>query len=105
MVNRVVFISLLLLPVLSFSEDHIIYQEDVKFSVPIKVIKPGDNVIFRNQDTVVHNIISLTDGFKFDLGIVRPGKSKSVIFGDEEGVVDIQCTVHPGMKMTLFLFD
>ena len=95
----------LLVPVLVSAEGHTITQEDIKFSVPIKVIEPGDNITFTNKDNVVHNIVSLTNGFEFDLGIIKPGKSKSVRFANEEGVVDIECSVHPEMKMTLFLFE
>jgi len=78
-------------------------QKDIKFSIPFKVIKPGDHIIFSNKDNVVHNIISLTEGFVFDLGLIQPGKSKEIRFG-EEGVVDVQCAIHPEMKMTVFIF-
>jgi len=87
----------------SFADEFIISQKDLNFNPPIKVVKPGDKVIFKNDDTVVHNIISLTDEFKFDLGEFKPGTSRSVQF-KSKGVVDVECTVHPGMKMTIFVF-
>ena len=85
-------------------KDHEVFQDDIKFSVPLKVIKPGDTLTFTNKDKVVHNIVSLTSEFQFDLGKVRPGESKSLQF-NAEGVVDIECTIHPGMRLTLFIFD
>ena len=85
------------------AEEFVITEKDLKFSTPIKVIHPGDKVIFMNQDNVSHNIISLTSEFKFDLGVLQSGQSKAVTF-KEKGVADVQCTIHPGMKMTLFIF-
>lgn len=85
-------------------KEHEITQNDVQFSVPIKVIKPGDKLTFTNKDKVFHNIVSLTTDFQFDLGKISPGESKSLVFYDA-GVVDIQCTIHPGMKLTLFIFE
>jgi len=95
---------LLFLSVSSVQADQVVITEkDLKFSTPIKVIHPGDKVVFLNQDNVAHNIISLTNEFKFDLGVLQAGESKAVTF-KEKGVADIQCTIHPGMKMTLFVF-
>lgn len=87
----------------SFAEEYLITQNNLQFKPAIKVVKPGDSVKFRNDDNVVHNIISLTDEFRFDLGEFKPGMSKSVSF-KQKGVVDVQCTVHPEMKMTIFVF-
>lgn len=103
-----------IIPILLFSlffmangyaeSEHTILTKDLTFSNPLKVIKPGDRLIFENDDTVVHNVVSATVGFQFDLGAFKPGMSKSLVF-KETGVVDIECTIHPGMKMTLFIFN
>lgn len=85
------------------AEEYLITQNDLQFKPAIKVVKPGDSVKFRNDDNVVHNIISLTDEFQFDLGKFQPGMAKNVSF-KQKGVVDVQCTIHPGMKMTIFVF-
>jgi len=84
--------------------EHVISQDNLQFSVPLKVIKPGDRVTFVNNDSVVHNIISQTTGMQFDLGAFEPGMQKSVSFSQKDGVVDVECTVHPNMKLTLFIF-
>ena len=85
------------------AEEHLITQKNLKFDPVIKVVKPGDAVTFRNEDNVVHNIVSLTDEFNFDLGEFKPGMTKSVKF-QHNGVVDVECTIHPEMKMTIFVF-
>ena len=83
------------------ADEHLITQKDLKFDPIIKVVKPGDSVKFKNIDNVVHNIVSLTDEFQFDLGEFKPGMTKSVQF-KQKGVVDVECTIHP--DMTIFVF-
>lgn len=80
-----------------------ISQKDLQFSTQLKVIHPGDRIVFSNEDSVTHNVVSLTNGFQFDLGVFKPGMKKAVNFNDL-GVVDVECTVHPNMKLTLFIF-
>lgn len=99
----IVLITLFVVSPISAAEEHLITQKDLKFNPFIKVVKPGDTVRFENIDNVVHNIVSLTDEFKFDLGEFKPGMTKSVKF-KQKGVVDVECTIHPDMKMTIFVF-
>ena len=94
---------LFLITTVCSAEDYIIKQQDLKFEVPIKVVAPGDRIIFSNEDSVVHNITSNSDQNKFDLGSLAPGTKKSVEF-PEKGVVDIDSTIHPNTKMTVFVF-
>jgi plastocyanin len=105
--NPICCTTLLLIPLLSMNtaaaEEYVVTQKDIQFHPVIKVVKPGDAVTFKNMDNVVHNIVSLTDEFEFDLGEFKPGMTKSVKF-KQKGVVDVQCTIHPEMKMTIFVF-
>ena len=63
-------------------------------------IKVGDTVVFRNMDPYFHNVFSLSDAKTFDLGSYPQGQSKSVTF-DKPGTVEVECAVHPGMKITV----
>ena len=63
-------------------------------------IKVGDTVVFRNLDPYFHNVFSLSDAKSFDLGSYPQGQSKSVTF-DKAGTIEVECAVHPGMKITL----
>jgi plastocyanin len=105
--NSIGYTASLLITLLSTNtaaaEEYVITQKDLQFHPIIKVVKPGDAVTFKNKDNVVHNIVSLTDEFEFDLGEFKPGMTKSVKF-KQKGVVDVQCTIHPEMKMTIFVF-
>ena len=101
--KAVLYLAVLLIPTIGLAADHLVTQKDLNFHPSIKVVAPGDSIKFQNNDNVVHNIVSLTDEFKFNLGEFKPGMVKSIKF-DEKGVVDVQCTVHPNMKMTIFVF-
>jgi len=86
----------------AFADKVLIVQKDLKFEPIIKVAKPNDIIAFKNEDTVTHNLVSFTKEFEFDLGKIEPGMTKSLQFSGA-GVVDVECTVHPNMKMTLFI--
>jgi plastocyanin len=90
--------GLLLQP--AFAADHLVIQKDKKFAVNELNIKVGDKVTFRNEDTLAHNIFSLSDLMSFDLGTYGPGQSKELVF-PKPGKVEVECAIHPGMKMTV----
>jgi hypothetical protein len=53
-------------------------------------------VQFPNEDPFFHNVFSLFNGKRFDLGLYESGTSRSVRF-DREGVSYIFCNIHPEM--------
>jgi hypothetical protein len=57
----------------------------------------GSSVQFPNADPFFHNVFSLFDGKRFDLGLYEAGSSKSVTFSSE-GVSYIFCNIHPEMS-------
>jgi plastocyanin len=63
-------------------------------------IKVGDVVEFRNLDPYFHNVFSLSDAMLFDLGSYPAGQSKSVTF-NKPGRVEVECAIHPLMKMVV----
>jgi hypothetical protein len=54
-------------------------------------------VQFPNADPFFHNVFSLFDGKRFDLGLYEAGSTKEVIFS-REGVSYIFCNIHPEMS-------
>ena len=78
----------------------VIAQKDKKFSVAKIKVKLGDTLTFRNDDSFFHNVFSLSSAKSFDLGSYGKGESRSVIF-DKEGVVEVECAIHPEMKMVV----
>ena len=75
-------------------------QKGRVFSTNSVNIKKGDAVVFNNDDSVPHNVVSKAPGNEFDLGYQAPGSSTPVTF-DAAGDVDVICTIHPRMKLTI----
>ena len=75
-----------------------VYQENKKFSESEITIKQGQSVTFANRDAVTHNVYSKTPGMEFDLRTQPVGQSSEIKF-DHVGEADVQCAIHPQMKM------
>ena len=80
--------------------DIVVTQKDKKFSAAKVKVKVGETVAFRNEDGFFHNIFSLSSAQSFDLGSFPKGELRKVKFV-KEGVVEIECAIHPEMKMTV----
>jgi len=101
MLKNVVLIStLFLISDLTFAAEQEVLQKDKNFSVKKLKVKVGDTVKFTNTDPFSHNVYSLSEVKSFDLGTYPKGMSKSVTF-DKPGTVEVECAVHPNMKMTV----
>jgi plastocyanin len=71
-------------------------QKNKMFTPHLLVIPTGTSVQFPNEDPFFHNVFSLFNGKRFDLGLYESGTSRSVRF-DREGVSYIFCNIHPEM--------
>jgi len=71
-------------------------QKDKMFIPHLLVVPTGSEVEFPNHDPFFHNVFSLFNGKRFDLGLYESGTSRSVRF-DREGVSYIFCNIHPEM--------
>lgn len=72
-------------------------QKNRTFFPHLQVIPVGSVVQFPNADPFFHNVFSLFDGKRFDLGLYEAGSSKSVTFS-REGISYIFCNIHPEMS-------
>lgn len=97
--NIVTFLFMLVSMVVIAAEFEV-GQKDKQFTQKSLTVKVGDTVKFTNQDPFFHNVFSLSDLKTFDLGSYPKGESKSVTF-DKAGTVDVECAIHPNMKMTI----
>ncbi len=59
---------------------------------------------FPNRDPFFHNVFSLFDGKRFDLGLYEAGASNSVRF-DRLGVSFLFCNIHPEMSAVVIAVD
>jgi hypothetical protein len=71
-------------------------QKHKMFSPHLLVVPTGTSVQFPNEDPFFHNVFSLFNGKRFDLGLYESGTTRSVRF-DREGVSYIFCNIHPEM--------
>ena len=71
-------------------------QKNKEFQPHLLVIPAGSSVEFPNLDPFFHNVFSLFDGKRFDLGLYEAGASRTVRF-EREGVSYIFCNIHPEM--------
>jgi plastocyanin len=79
-------------------------QKNKQFSPHVLVVPVGSVVQFPNDDPFFHNVFSLFDGRRFDLGLYEAGSTRGVTFG-KEGVSYIFCNIHPEMSaVVLALF-
>jgi plastocyanin len=72
-------------------------QKDKMFSPHLLVVPVGSSVAFPNADPFFHNVFSLFDGRRFDLGLYEAGSTRGVVFS-REGVSYIFCNIHSEMS-------
>lgn len=72
-------------------------QRDKTFHPSLIVIPAGGKVEFPNRDPFFHNVFSLFDGKRFDLGLYESGTTRFVKF-DKPGISFIFCNIHAQMS-------
>ncbi len=82
----------------ALAQEFTVDQTDKRFSANTLTVKVGDQIRFLNNDPFFHNIFSLSDTKTFDLGSYPKGQSRSVTFTNP-GTVEIECAIHPDMKL------
>ena len=82
----------------------VISQKGAKFSPALLAVAVGQTVTFLNDEDrpIEHNVFSRAPVKSFDLGLYRPGVSKSVTF-DKAGVVPLYCSIHRYMDGIIFV--
>jgi plastocyanin len=86
------------------SERPKIRQEDQQFAPRLTIVTKGTTVEFPNQDKIFHNVFSISEAAKFDLGLYKSGETKAVTF-KRAGVVDVYCNIHPNMTAKVKVVD
>ena len=79
-------------------------QHDKSFQPHMLVVPVGSVVDFPNHDPFFHNVFSLFDGKRFDLGLYEAGATNSVRF-DRLGVSFLFCNIHPEMSAVVVAVD
>jgi plastocyanin len=72
-------------------------QRGKTFVPHVLIVPVGTDVEFPNLDPFFHNVFSLFNGKRFDLGLYEAGTTRSVRF-DRLGICYIFCNIHPEMS-------
>lgn len=91
---------LILVLVPAYAGEHVVSQKGKAFSARKMTVQVGDSVKFMNDDPFAHNVFSLSDAKSFDLGSYGQGLWKAVTL-DKPGIVEVECAVHPDMRMVI----
>ncbi|MFQ5662640.1 MAG: methylamine utilization protein [Terriglobia bacterium] len=78
-------------------EPAVMDQKDLRFLPHVLVIQVGTQVEFPNSDPVAHNVFSISDAKRFNLGLYQRGTVRRVKF-DQPGIVELLCNVHLEMS-------
>jgi plastocyanin len=76
---------------------YVLLQKNRMFSPHVLIVPIGAVVSFPNADPFFHNVFSLFEGKRFDLGLYEKGSSKTVQF-NRPGVSYLFCNIHPTMS-------
>ena len=79
-------------------------QKDKSFQPSLLVIPAGGKVEFPNRDPFFHNVFSLFDGKRFDLGLYESGTTRFVEF-EKPGISFIFCNIHAQMNAVVIALD
>ena len=79
-------------------------QKNKQFHPPLVVVPVGGKVEFPNEDPFFHNVFSLFDGKRFDLGLYESGTTRFVRF-DKPGISYIFCNIHAQMSAVVLTLD
>jgi len=79
-------------------------QQHKRFDPHVLVVPVGFVVEFPNLDPFFHNVFSMYDGKRFDLGLYEAGATHDVTF-DRPAVYFIFCNIHPEMSAVVMVLD
>jgi len=79
-------------------------QRHKRFEPGVLVALVGSTVDFPNLDPFFHNVFSLFEGKRFDLGLYEAGTTHSVKF-DRPGICYIFCNIHSEMSAVVVVLE
>jgi plastocyanin len=79
-------------------------QHNKSFAPHLLVVPVGGMVQFPNRDPFFHNVFSLFEGKRFDLGLYEAGTTRNVSF-DRPGISFIFCNIHAEMSAIVIALD
>src|SRR5437660_9308312 len=96
--------SMPMLPPAQTSPRTRLVQKYKSFEAHVLVVPVGSLVEFPNRDPFFHNVFSLFEGKRFDLGLYEAGSTRNVHF-DKPGISYIFCNIHPEMSAVVIALN
>ena len=81
----------------SAARNAVMDQRSLRFVPHVLPIVVGTTVDFTNSDPLAHNVYSISEPKRFNLGLYAKGQSRRITF-DRVGVVQVLCNVHLEMS-------
>lgn len=85
-------------------KQRVVEQRDKTFEPHVLAVPPGSTVAFPNFDGVFHNVFSISEPKKFDLGLYKDGDTREVKF-EKPGIVRLGCNIHAKMASYVVVVD
>src|SRR4029079_1684225 len=82
----------------------VVTQRNKTFLPHVLVVPVGTKVSFRNEDSIFHNVFSLSKPNQFDTGLYKQGGSYTATFR-HPGVVQALCNIHSSMLGFIYVVD
>jgi plastocyanin len=82
----------------------VIVQQNKTFVPRVLAVPVGTKVDFQNQDSIFHNVFSLSKPNEFDTGLYRQGASYAQVF-KRPGAVQLLCNIHSSMIGYVYVVD
>jgi plastocyanin len=79
-------------------------QKNKMFTPHVLAVPLSGSVSFPNLDPIFHNAFSNFNGQIFDVGLYKPGSSRTVVF-KRAGIVRVFCNIHPQMSAVIAVLD
>jgi plastocyanin len=79
-------------------------QKNKSFEPHVLVIPVGSQVEFPNKDPFFHNVFSLFEGKRFDLGLYESGSTRSLSF-ERPGISYLFCNIHSEMSAVIIALE
>ena len=79
-------------------------QRNKSFEPHVLVVPVGTTVEFPNRDPFFHNVFSLFEGKRFDLGLYEAGSTRNLVFY-KPGISYIFCNIHAEMSAVVLVLN
>lgn len=83
---------------------HLVDQKALTFTPYVEVLRPGDEVAYRNSDRTRHHVYSFSPVKAFEF-VLAPGATSTPMKLERSGVIAVGCNIHDGMINYLYVSD